>query len=60
MCGRCPRTCPLEEYAEYFQASPTEASSPSCNVSPADDILAVVAEPGYHPPYRTQPRRQPR
>lgn len=45
MCGRFTRTRPLEEYAEYFQAAPTQASSPSYNVSPADDILAVVAEP---------------
>jgi putative SOS response-associated peptidase YedK len=45
MCGRFTRSRPLEEYAEYFQAAPTQASSPSYNVCPSDDILAVVAEP---------------
>lgn len=44
MCGRFTRSRPIEEYAEYFQAAPTQASSPSYNVCPSDDILAVVAE----------------
>lgn len=45
MCGRFSRSRPINEYAEYFVAEPTEADSPSYNVCPTDDVLAVVAEP---------------
>lgn len=45
MCGRFSRSRPIKEYAEYFEAEPTEADSPSYNVCPTDDVLAVVAEP---------------
>lgn len=45
MCGRFSRSRPIKEYAEYFVAESTEADSPSYNVCPTDDVLAVVAEP---------------